>query len=494
MQSGWRAFLQRVRRYERREIREFRRWIERTSSIVHLSVLLIVPFVIGIVTYVANSLSGLSYLLFPPLASGAYMLFANPEGKYASPLRFVGGLTTGAVCGWLALIIAGRLLYPPTPGQIHAGGAALGIFLTGTVTWVLDIEEPAAYSTALLTLFVHAQIENPQFYVLSVAAGSAIVAAAFELWHRSVYEQRARFLYESTHGDDHVLVPMRGPGTNATAMLGARLAAAHRAGKVVLLDTVDEAWMAQAERELLREHGQTRLSTTPGMEETPSVRDRDDVDAAEALEAASESVGQLEERANSIETRVGVPCEVIVAADGTSPSATVLETAREANCDLIVAPYEAEYGAVSPFIRGLFRGNIDVLVHRSNTGKTRWNRILVPVRRASDVAHNMVDFATRLAGQTGQVSVGTCIGSNLDRRTVDETLADLVEPFEGNIETRVSQSDIEHFLTRHGHEYDLVVLGASQDRSAASRLISPPTFERIDNEEINADIAIVDRH
>jgi hypothetical protein len=37
----------------------------------------------------------------------------------------------------------------------------------------------------------------------------------------------------------------------------------------------------------------------------------------------------------------------------------------------------------------------------------------------------------------------------------------------------------------------MVFVGASRDRSAASRLISPPTFERL--ADIDADAAIVDR-
>ena len=71
-------------------------------------------------------------------------------------------------------------------------------------------------------------------------------------------------------------------------------------------------------------------------------------------------------------------------------------------------------------------------------------------------------------------------------------LADLAEPFEGGIETRVSGTDIHSFLDRTAEEYDLVIIGASQDRSAASRFITPPTFERLD--DIETDIAIVDRN
>jgi hypothetical protein len=494
MRSRWRILLARFRRYERRELRQLRHWLAETSNLVHLSILLVVPLVIGLVTALANSIGALSFLLYPPLASGAYTLFANPEGKYASPLRFVGGLTVGAVCGWLAVSAASVVFYTPQPGEIHALGAALSVFLTGAVTWALDIEEPAAFSTALLTLFVYAQIDNPEFYVLSITVSSAIVAVAFEGWRRFVYEQRARYLYESTRGDDHVLVPMRGETAAETAMLGARLASAHRAGKVVLLDIVDDKQVARAERSLLREHGETRLVGVETGGERLDSQGRDPLDSLAGGDAVSGGVSDLEQRANRIETQVGVPCEVVVAVDSGATARTVLQTAHEANCDLIATPYETSHGTVTQFIRNLFSGDIDVLVHRSTADRSDWRRILVPVRGPSGVATSMVDFATRLAGQTGQVSVGTCISTPRERRAAEERLANLVETFDGNIETRVSQSSIDRFLTNHAHEYDLVLLGASQDRSAASRFISPPTFERIDSDAIDTDVGIVDRN
>lgn len=492
MSERWQSLLRRVKQVEHREVREFRRWVEQTQNLVHLSALFAVPLVIALVTVLANAVGALSFLVFPPLASGAYMLFSNPEGKYASPVRFVGGLTTGAVCGWVAIVVSSQVLYTPAPGDIHVAGAALAVFLTGAATWGLQVTVPSAYATALLTLFVQGQITHPSYYVLSVAAGSAIVAGTFELWRRSVYERRASYLYESTRGDDHVLVPVRGPDTDATAMLGARLAAAHNAGKVVLLDIVEEMWLADAERELLREHGDTRLISELSTGETREAERPQDLDR-EMAEAARESVTRLEEWANDIETRAGVPCEVVVATGGTSPVQTVLQTTREANCDLVVTPFEATHGGVSAFVRNLLSADIDVVVHRSNTGRTEWNRVLVPVRPGSQIAHNMVDFATRLAGPTGQVGVATCIDASMTRRRVEERLSDFVDPFEGNIETRVTQTQVERFIERHSHEYDLLMMGASQQRSVASRFVSPPTFERIEDEELDSDVAIVDR-
>ncbi|MFC7176089.1 hypothetical protein [Halosegnis marinus] len=60
------------------------------------------------------------------------------------------------------------------------------------------------------------------------------------------------------------------------------------------------------------------------------------------------------------------------------------------------------------------------------------------------------------------------------------------------METRVSRLEIEPFLERAAPHFDLVFMGASRDRSAASRLLSPPTFERLD--DLDADVAVVDRN
>jgi nucleotide-binding universal stress UspA family protein/uncharacterized membrane protein (DUF485 family) len=494
------AWLSRARRIERRELREFRAWLEQTSTLVHLSVLVFVPFLIAFVTFLSTRLDELSFLLFPPLAAGSYTLFANPEGKYSSPVRFVFGLTIGALCGWAALELGAAFLYqtPASALAVRPGDAAISVFLTGAVTWALDIEEPAAYSTALLGLLVPP--DQQIAFTLSVFAASLIVAVVFYTWREQVYDQRAQFLYESTHGDDHVLVPMRGRNPDATAMLGARIAAAHDAGKVVLLDIVDDEYAARAERELLDDHRLAGKATTNGVTDTDGGTDTDGegeaperaLDEIAAQRAVSETAAHLEQQAADIETQVGVPCEVVVAVDGGSDASTVLKTADEVNCDLIAAAYEERHGMLSPYVRQLFRGDTDVIVHRSHAGRTRWKRVLVPVRRASDVAHNMLDFATRLADQTGRVSVGTCVTSDRERRRAEDMLANLVETLDGNVETRVSNAPIETFLAENAVQYDLTILGASTDRSAASRFVSPPTFERI--QDIDCDVAIVDRN
>ena len=552
-----RALLRRARRFERRELREFRAWLEHTRNLLHLSILVIVPLLIAFVTWLSNAVEILPFLLFPPLASGTYTLFAQPESRYASPRRFVGGLTAGGLCGWIAFEGVTRYWQAgQTAGStVDPAAAAFGIFLTGLVTWALDVEEASAFSSALLVFVVDvsggayllpvvpgvAVTVTPQFaYVLSVLVSSSIVAVIFYAWRERFYERRARYLYRSTKGDDHVLVPMRGEFQDATAMLGARLAAAHEAGKVVLQGCVADEDVAEASRSLLaaerdvaavleagpdgapaagdEAHSQDATDVAPSADDVsvddvpleempeemtpgdvtdlPTADDADEADEGELAalagqRAAAELAMRLETEADRIATKVGVPCEVVVAVEGDGLARSLLQTAHETNCDLIVVPYEEAYGGLAPYIRDLFRGDTDVLVHRA-TGRTGWRGVLVPVRKAGDTAHAMLDFARRLAGATGHVAVCHCIGSRDRRREAEEMLAALVETVDGHVETRVPRQGIESFLADHADSYDLVVIGASQDRSTASRFVSPPTFERI--QDLECDVAIVDRN
>ncbi len=485
-------------------MRDFRRWAEVTDNLVHLSMLVVVPLAIALVTALANAVPRLTFLLFPPLAAGTYTLFVDPTGKYSEPGRFVAGLTIGAVCGLVALAVSNAVL-PASSGQFQASalGAGLAVFATGVVTWPLDIEEPSSYSTALLALLVGPN--QRAAFVGSIFLASALVAGIFVVWRDQFYERRASYLYESMTGDDHVLIPMRGESAGRTAMLGARLAAAHEAGKVVLLDMVPDDDAAATEEALLRDTISVDIFSEGGRDGSPTggdppVADQRLVgDGGDPADAATDhartdldaQVNWLETHADRIETRTGVPCQVVVATDDGSPAATTLRTAEETNCDLIAAPYETQRGALSPYLKRLLQSESDVVVHRSRGDRTRWKRVLVPVRSVSDVSHNMIDFACRLAGKSGRIAVATCIGPRGDRRRAEELLADLIEPFEGSFETRVPRTDILSFLSETGPQYDLVVIGASRDRSAASRFVSPPTFERL--EDVDTDVAIVDR-
>jgi nucleotide-binding universal stress UspA family protein len=365
--------------------------------------------------------------------------------------------------------------------------------MTGAATWLLDVEEPSAFSTALLILVTDQA--TPSQYVTTVILGSFIVAVVFAVWRDEFYEERAHYLYGTTYGDDHVLVPMRGETAETTALFGAHLAAAHEAGKVVLLDIVDDDRLAAAERTVLDEDGPPPTIEGDGVEQTNQPADAvaggntDDVADEAVRRAAAESASRLETYASTIRTRIGVPCEVVVASG--EPGQVALDTARAANCDLVVTPYEADRGSLSPFVRTMFQGPYDAIAFRSTTGTQRWKRILVTVSRPGDTAHAMLDFASRLAGRSGNVSVCTCISDEVERRPAETRLANLVETVECPIETRVARTDVRDFIESNAGAYDLVVLGSSGDRSAASRFIAPPTFERL--RDVDCDVAVFDR-
>jgi nucleotide-binding universal stress UspA family protein len=465
----------RLRRVERREASEFRRWVQNTNNLVHLSVLLFVPLVIAVVTYISNNVTTLTFLLFPPLASGTYTLFSDPEGQYSHPVKFVASLTVGSLCGLAAFEFTKAVYGGPGAALVHPESAALAVLLTGGVTWAVDVESPSAFSTALLTL-VSGEVD-PTAYVASVFLSSSIVAAVFFLWREEFYEERAQYLYETVRGDDHVLVPMRGDTAERTALFGARLAAAHDAGKVVLLDVVP---------------AESGVDSPPADVATATVGDDDDGVTAElerAQEEAAPAIERLEACASQLRTRVGVPCEVVVAAG--DPLPTTLQVAENANCDLVVTPYEEEQGLLSEFVRGIFAGPPDAVAFRSTGESRHWRRILVLVARPGDTAHAMIDFAERLAESNGVVSVTTCIGREVERRRAESRLANLAETAEGPIETRVSRTDVSSFIAANAGDYDLLVLGSSRDRSAASRFVSPPTFERL--HEVDCDVAVFDR-
>ncbi|MFC4248663.1 HPP family protein [Natribaculum luteum] len=485
------ALARRLRRLERRELDALLRWVERTGNLQHVSVIVFVPLLIAAVTWLSNATDVISFLLFPPLASGTYTLFADPEGRYSTPWKFVGGMTAGALCGWFALVVAAWVGLEG--GPISAVGAALGVFLTGSATWALDLEEPTAFSTALLVLVTgSAQLA----YVVGIAASSTFIAIVFVVWRSRFYEERARYLYQTTRGDDHVLVPMQN-GSETTARFAASIASAHEAGKVVLFGVVDETPARHAADEPTSPEGES--TSRDAVDSRESQTDGAGADAvraderiAETAERARTVAQHLETLADDLETEYGVPCEVVVAVDGQASSNLVLQTARQNNCDLIVTPYEEhERGGLSSFIMGLFEGEIDVVVFRSCDGRHRWENALVAVRGAGDTARAMLDFAIRVAGSGGTTGVCTCIDRESRRRSAENTLADLVDAFTGRFETHVAAASVETYLSQVAPRYDVIFVGSSTDRSTASRFVSPPTFRKLRG--LDSDVAIVHR-
>ncbi|MFB6093903.1 MAG: HPP family protein [Halanaeroarchaeum sp.] len=455
-----------------------RRWLAATSHLERVSVLVFVPLLIAFVTALSNAIGSVSFLLFPPLASGTYTLFADPEGQYASPVKFVGGMTLGAVSGWAALVVSARFVYhvPVGPMDVHPGGAAFGILLTGILTWLLDLEEPTAFSTALLVLTTGA---SRFAYIVGVALSSALVAVVFVIWRSAFFEERANYLYEATHADDRVLVPMRTDHADRVAHFGGRLAAAHDASKLVLLGVVSDADVETASAEIEAEAVET-AATYVAEEASPAERRAADVTAR-----------RLEGTATRIQSRLDVPTQVVVARESEDLAGAVLDAARAADCDLVVAPYEERDGELAAYIRDLFAARFDVIAFQPNREEPAWNRVMVTVRRAGDIASSMVEYAERLVGESGSLSVCSVIDEEGERRSAERMLAELVDVIDVGAETRVSRSSFGDFLRRNQSHYDLVLMGASTDRSAASRFVRRPAFERVS--EVDTDVAIVHR-
>jgi hypothetical protein len=467
--SRLRSFLTNIREPLRRALVDARRWLEDTHNFVHVSLLGLMPVLIAVLTFVSNRSELLPFLMFPPLASGTYTLFINPESKYATPRRFVAGMTAGAFCGWIALEFGTRYWYPAGSDLFYVdpSTAALGMFLTGVVVWGLGFEESQAFSTALLVLVVGA--DRP-IYVVSVFVSASAVASVFYVWRNRIYEQRASYLYRATHGDDAVLIPIRGDGDSIESVIafGAQIAAAHEAGKVVLLDIVDP----DADDDV--DTDRTVDTTEPDNTEMPVVRR-----AAE----------RTERYADEVASRFDVPCDVVVVGGDPDDGQLVTRAATENGCDLIVTPYETADGKLSQFVRRLFASEFDVVVFRGSEGRESWDRIFVPVKYAGGVAHTMLDFADRLTSDRGRTTICHSIDAEHERREAEAMLADLAETFDQAFETRVLDAPIPEVLSENTAQYDLTIVGSSSKRTFVSRAIRPPTFEQLDDSD--CDIAIV---
>jgi len=485
------AILNRAWRAVRRECAAFLRWLENTRNFIHFSLLLLIPPLIGLVTFLSKTVELLPFLLFPPLVSGAYTLFREPESRYASPGRFVGGMTLGAICGWVALELSAEYWYqvPSETFSLNPGAAAFGVLLTGVVTWALDLEESQAFSTALLVLVTGA---TQLIYVLSVFLSSVLVVGVFLVWRAELYEKRADYLYQTTHADDQVLIPMRGETAGTVATFGARIATAHEAGKLVLCRVVDDAERATSDTDRTASTAVDTDGGTVVRRGVPTAEAADTADDTDDLPPpARETAESLEAHAARLREEFDIPCEVVVAAGTAEDAEIITHTARETNCDLVVTPYETADGELTRFVRELFDSTLDVVVLRADGDHSEWRRILLPIKTHGEVAHAMLDFAQRLAGETSYISVCHCIDSERERRTAEGMVADLVETFDRAIETRVTTSQLAPFLSANADNYDLTIIGSSTDRSVVSRIVDSPTFEQL--EAVDSDVAVVHR-
>lgn len=298
---------------------------------LRIPVLIAVPLVIAGVTVLANASDVVPFLLFPPLAAGTYVLFRRPER--AAPGQFVVGITAGAASGWLAVLVAGGT----DPGlRVSPVGAALSLFLAAVVTIVIGVDEPMAFSTALLVLVTGA---TGAVYFLSVAATSLLVAGLFVLYRDRVYEPGGRYLHRSRRGET-VLVALW--NDDAVAHFGARLAGN---GRVVLL--------------------------APAGGSTANVAER------------------TERLAARLKDRYGVGCEVVVvpAGDRTERLSTA---AVDLGADLVVVP--VDLAPLDEFER-LISGTVDVVGLHSPSNRSQWRRALVGCPRS--VAPRINELASR---------------------------------------------------------------------------------------------------
>jgi nucleotide-binding universal stress UspA family protein len=501
----WRQYYaarRRLRRLSRREAHEIRRWLEDTENFLHLSTLLVVPLVIGVITWVSNVSPVVSFLIYPPLASGTYALFTDPGGPYADPITFVGGITAGAVSGLVAFRVTVPFVYPTQPGvfEVYAGTAALGIFLTSILTWTLGLEVPTAFSTALLVLVTGS---SDLTYVIGIIISSVIVAGAFVGWRRYFYQERSRYLFRSTSGDDHVLVPTHEETPDAIGLFAARLAVAHTSGKVILMEAVSESAIEEAtapdddalSREVSSNTGSNVADTESVGATAADTTGSTDADATASADAESAvtaaALERLERRRNQITGAVSVPCEYVVAVAADDPGETVVDTAHAENCDLICAPYEADDDALAAHTKTLLTGDVDTIVFRPARERTEWHRVLVMVRTSGEIANAMMEFAKRLASPGGVISACSVISDERERRHAEIVLEDVVDSLSVPVETRIGYGTVPEFLEQNAAAYDVVFVGASTDRPAASRLVSTPTYERI--RELDCDLAIVHR-
>ena len=476
----YRSVRQELRRTERRELRDLRRWLEDTQNLLGLTALVVVPLLIGLITWVSNVSPVVSFFVYPPLASGTYTLFADPEGRYSSPHAFVGGMTLGALSGWTALEISVRVLYtvPPEQFHVHAGAATLGIFLTGVTTWLFGVEEPTAYSSALLVLVTGSAKLT---YVAGIAVSSLLVAGTFAVWRRRFYRGKSRYLFRSTSGHDHVLVPIREGMPESVAIFAARIAAAHDTGKVLLVETVESSTIEETEVELA-------TTGSPASEDVtgePDVASLTDAAEERIVDRAVERLARLESKVGDV---VDVSCESVVVVEGTSTGETLLQTARNENCDLVVAPYETGDNGPAPFVQTLLTGDVDTVIFSPSNGRTEWNRILAMVHSSGPVANSMLDFAQRLAGQ-GTISACTCISDHHERRDAEILLETLVESLTATVDTQIHQGTVTDFLESNASLYDLAVLGARADREQSLDSYLTATLER--GLELDCDVAIV---
>lgn len=134
--------------------------------------LVVVPVVLALTEVVAMQ-TELRLLLFPSLASFAYLLFTRPVGTHATWRGAVVGPTVGAAIGSLgALVFQTRIL-----------GVLVVTFLTMLMMRVLRVTNAPVLAVSLLPIVF--QTENWEFPV-SILLATAGLFGFFLLWRRTL--------------------------------------------------------------------------------------------------------------------------------------------------------------------------------------------------------------------------------------------------------------------------------------------------------------------
>lgn len=306
----------------------------------------------------------------------------------------------------------------------------LGIFMTGIFTWFSSAEHPSAYSSAVLAIFSR---ESSFLYVIAVFLSSTFLGLISHGW-KIFYEGRANYLYESTR-EDTVLVP----ANLLYAKLGARIASGNnKKGKVIIL----------------------------GKRETYGKKE------------------EIESIAKKLEDRFKIRTEIAIIKEK-DPKA-VLEVAKKYSCDIIVSSWEEKQ-----FTQKLFEGDCDVvaLEGAEKIKQKKMEDSLVPIREENELSHLMIELASRL---TDTVSVLKIIERKKELRSAEKEIEELIDGFRGHFETRVRHATkpIEDIISKTSIEYDIMFIGASTDRTAVSRLLSPSILEKV-VEKVDIPIVIV---
>ena len=174
---------------------------------------------------------------------------------------------------------------------------------------------------------------------------------------------------------------------------------------------------------------------------------------ATADDTSGAAADRAERLADELERGYAVDCEVLVV-PADSRVTRLLGTAADARAGLIVVPTDP---AAPGSFEQLTRSGIDVVGLHSPNDRSHWERALVG--RRSPKEDKRVHEIARLCADTVRVWE--------DEETTTEPAKALGEA---------------------GDAYDLLVVGASTDRSVVSRLFSLPTFYKL---ETTADVAVV---